>query len=102
MTISQHKAAGILAHYLYVAMEGSGTTVTPDMRDEIENAVAAFDHASTPQPDPVRASVVALMEAMAGDKKIEAIKQYRSLTGDGLLPAKTAVENIMDRLKKRK
>jgi ribosomal protein L7/L12 len=37
------------------------------------------------------------MTYMSDDKKIEAIKAYRTLTGAGLLEAKNAVEAVMNR-----
>lgn len=43
------------------------------------------------------ADVYNLMACMAGDKKIEAIKAYRTLTGQGLLESKNAIEGVMNR-----
>ena len=43
--------------------------------------------------------VISLMENMGADRKIEAIKAYRALTGHGLKESKDAVERIMDRLR---
>ena len=39
--------------------------------------------------------VKGLFDAMANGRKIEAIKAYRALTGEGLKPSKDAVETVM-------
>lgn len=48
-----------------------------------------------------RSDVVTLMEAMASNRKIDAIKQYRQMTGDMLKESKDAVERVMDRFRPR-
>ncbi len=44
-------------------------------------------------PAPSSRDVIAMMEAMATGRKIEAIKYCRTLTGHGLKEAKDMVEN---------
>lgn len=43
------------------------------------------------------AEVFNLMAHMAGNRKIDAIRAYRSVTGAGLVDSKTAVESVMNR-----
>lgn len=43
MAISQAAAAGILEHYIRVALNASGVTITEDMSQELTEAVAAFE-----------------------------------------------------------
>lgn len=40
-----------------------------------------------------------LITALANDRKIEAIKAFRCLTGDGLKESKDAVELVMNKMK---
>src|SRR5690349_16680844 len=55
-----------------------------------------------PIPEPRRnaspAEITALFEAMLSDRKIEAIKIHRTLTGYGLKESKDAVESLMARI----
>lgn len=47
----------------------------------------------------VRSNVEQLVSAMAMDKKIDAIRYFRTLTGWGLKESKQVVETVMDRLR---
>ena len=47
MAISQLKAAEIFEHYIRMALERSGVTVTADMSEELTAATAAFEAEST-------------------------------------------------------
>jgi ribosomal protein L7/L12 len=48
---------------------------------------------------PSAADARLLLEAIASGRKIEAIKAFRCLTGDGLKESKDAVERVMDKMK---
>lgn len=63
--------------------------IADDGADQIANSTVAVVN------DRVQRDVVGLLEAMASGKKIEAIKNYRSLTGYGLKESKDAVERVM-------
>jgi hypothetical protein len=43
--MSTAQAAGILVHYIELALERAGTPVTPDMREELNDAIDAFKRA---------------------------------------------------------
>lgn len=61
------------------------------------NAEAAVARLSASGPTPSVNDVLAMMDAMAAGKKIEAIKRHRTLTGYGLKESKDAIEAVMDR-----
>lgn len=64
---------------------------------EIEQLLNAVP-ASAPAFDATNALYARnLLDALAGRRKIDAIKYFRSLTGDSLLGAKDAVESVMNR-----
>lgn len=44
--------------------------------------------------EPDRINLTPLFDALACSRKIEAIKEYRTLTGEGLLESKNAIERI--------
>lgn len=48
-----------------------------------------------PQPAPSPAEVRFMLSAMRDGRKIEAIKSFRTLTGDGLKESKDEIEAIM-------
>ena len=47
------------------------------------------------QPEPTKVDLVPLFNAICDDKKIEAIKEHRLLTGFGLRESKNEVERLM-------
>ena len=55
-----------------------------------------------PVPDevePVKFDLKPLFDFMLGEKKIDAIREHRRLTGAGLKESKEEVERIMDKIK---
>lgn len=77
-------------------------TLSMQLANERSARVAAEARANTLEsktvPQPVDASeVIALIKHMALDRKIEAIKSYRALTGFGLKESKDAIETVTGR-----
>jgi ribosomal protein L7/L12 len=63
----------------------------------IENANRAVSLSSEKRMEV--ADVFTLVSAMSGDRKIDAIRAYRDLTGAGLKDAKDAVESVMHQIR---
>ena len=61
-----------------------------------DNHFATVPVAPAPMPFGAKTQVEILMGAMASDRKIEAIKAHRALTGYGIKESKDAVERVMD------
>ena len=59
---------------------------------DIERLAALTDAPAVPKHQCSAADLNALLYAMHAGQRIEAIKQYRSLTNEGLLESKDAVE----------
>lgn len=51
-------------------------------------------------PTPGKINLLPMFEAMRDGEKINAIKEYRSLTGEGLRESKDAIEMLMNRFAK--
>jgi ribosomal protein L7/L12 len=102
--ISKHKAAKTFSYYIALAIERSGTKVSDDMRAELTDAADAFNEEPilVSNKYPARRDAIELVSFLAADKKIEAIRAYRALTGSGLLESKNAIEGVTSRLKKSK
>jgi ribosomal protein L7/L12 len=64
-------------------------------RHEIGEIDGLIAEGLKPATAPNAADVRLLLESMATDRKIEAIKAFRTLTGDGLKESKDAVERVM-------
>lgn len=69
---------------------------------EIETLARYVKDCSTPPVTPsvsypTVGEVRSLIEYMASDRKIEAIKMYRNLTGDGLVESKKAIESVINK-----
>ena len=50
------------------------------------------------EPVSTKADLIPLFNAICSDKKIEAIKEYRTLTGFGLKESKDEVERLMNKI----
>lgn len=73
------------------------SALTHHSYDEFE--IRQIDDLVSRAPAPSVGNVRNLLYAMSNDRKIEAIKEFRTLTGDGLKESKEAVERVMDKMK---
>lgn len=68
--------------------------VTSIVREELDK------YYSVPvEAEPIRVELKYLFDYMLNNRKIDAIKEYRQLTGAGLKEAEDEVERIMDSIK---
>ncbi len=63
---------------------------------QIDSIIAEGIQSKPPATVPTPQDARDLLLAIVGERKIDAIKAYRSLTGDGLKESKEAVERVMD------
>lgn len=76
---------------IFLELVGLVQTLTRDLALEEMRRVKTEQKFDAPKPIDTR-DIHNLMKAVAGNRKIEAIKAYRSLTGFGLVQSKDAVE----------
>ncbi len=86
MKLDKMTFAKLVAHCISNGMSAGDYEI-----NELDNiADIIMPNVATDQVNPSR--VDDILKAMAGDRKIEAIKAYRALTGSGLKESKDAIE----------